>query len=323
MTAAFLFKRVGDSLMATPALRALRFARPAEEIVVICEPSTARVFAGNPHVDRVLTLRSSSSLSALLSMVRTLRPTHTVDFLSNPRTALSSWLSGARDRAGIGYGLRRLLYSRVVAVQDPRRPFYSALHKLKLAGATEISSCAIEFFLTAADREFAEEVWQRHSFQTERVAAFFVNSRRTYKRWPVERYAEVIRFARTELGLCPAVLETPGDETSVSMLREHLGASAVQVIRVDDLGRLAALLARSALLVGNDGGPKHLAVAMGTPTLTLFGTEPWEYWTPPNDPRHRVVTSTQTEFATSPLEHVTVEQVTQQLRALLEDVVTA
>jgi ADP-heptose:LPS heptosyltransferase len=58
------------------------------------------------------------------------------------------------------------------------------------------------------------------------------------------------------------------------------------VLSPQGLGALAACLKRCRLFIGNDGGPKHLAVAVETPTLTLFGAEPSEFWTPPADSRH-------------------------------------
>jgi ADP-heptose:LPS heptosyltransferase len=56
-----------------------------------------------------------------------------------------------------------------------------------------------------------------------------------------------------------------------------------------DLGDMAAFLKLCQCYVGNDGGPKHLAVAVGAPTVTVFQNDPWEYWTPPDGSRHVAV----------------------------------
>jgi ADP-heptose:LPS heptosyltransferase len=312
--AAFSFKRVGDSLLATPALRAL--ASGGHKIAVICEPQTARVFAGNPHLSKIVTVPRSCSFGALLRTVRHMKPDATVDFLANPRTAWVSRLSGAETRCGIGYGIRRLLYNRVVPVQNRAEPRYSALHKLELAELFDATSdLALDFVLTEQDRAAADLYWQTRQLAGQRVVALVINSRRIYKRWPVARFAEVIRWIRDVGNAYPLVLQTPGDEERVTLLRKELVNERYDVLDVSDLGLLAAILARAHLFFGNDGGAKHLAVALGTPTLTLFGNEPWEYWTPPNDPRHQVIVADlRARFERHTLESVTVEQVLEALR---------
>jgi ADP-heptose:LPS heptosyltransferase len=287
-----LFRRVGDSLLATPALRAIKQHRPDAHVLVISEPQVARVFAQNPSVDEIITVGRGGSLIALTAALRVSRPTIVLDFLSDPRSASACLLSGAQERVGIAGRGRSWMYTKTVPRQEPAQPVYSALHKLALAAAIGASSqdTTLEFHVGDDDRMFAETVWSERGWdRTTRVAAFFVHSRRDYKRWPLEHFGEIIRRMRGESSFVPLVLVTPGDESAVSELRARSELPVRHVLPVLDLGHLAAVLERCAILIGNDGGPKHLAVALGTPTLTIFMQDSPLWWTPPDHPLHHAL----------------------------------
>ncbi len=275
--------------MATPALRAVKKQWPSARIYVIAEEPVSRVFQHNPSISEIATVEQSASLLRLHRAVcQTGRPDIILDFLSNPRSALITALSRASERVGIAYSSRRWAYNRLAPLQDPIHPVYSAQHKLGLAHTLGIenSEYSTEFHLTDADRESAESLWHSRGWNdSNRVIAFFVHSRRLYKRWPLENFATVIRRVTTEQLGEPLLIVSPDDD-SAQQVAELSAISERHLIQVRDLGELGAILQRCALLIGNDGGPKHLAVAVNTPTVTIFGAEPPAYWTPPNSPVH-------------------------------------
>ncbi|MDD5087984.1 MAG: glycosyltransferase family 9 protein [bacterium] len=303
--AALLFRRVGDSLLATPALRAVRSRFPRAHLSVICEPQVERVFYGNAALSEVIVVSASPSVPRMVSALRTHgRPDVVLDFLSNPRTAIATALSFAPRRIGFACPGRRWAYSDTVALQNPATPIYSALHKSRLAEAAGCVSDGwhSEYFLAESDVRFAEEQWQRRGWRdTDEIIAFFIHSRREYKRWPLERFADVIRRLTDESQSVPLVLSTPGDELAVESLQTHGSVSESNILRTANLGQLGAVLKRCRLLIGNDGGPKHIAIALDVPTLTIFGREPTAYWTPPESSRHRVVSAISSGVSTSAL----------------------
>jgi ADP-heptose:LPS heptosyltransferase len=91
--------------------------------------------------------------------------------------------------------------------------------------------------------------------------------------------------------MTPVVISGPGEAGYCRSIAEAADLPGEQLQVFDDLGNMAAFLQRSALFIGNDGGPKHLAVAMKTPTVTLFRNDPPEYWTPPSDLNHVAIIS--------------------------------
>jgi ADP-heptose:LPS heptosyltransferase len=287
--AALLFRRVGDSLLATPALRAMKQHRPETRVIVFSEPQVARIFEHNPSIDEIVTVGRPASFVSLAAALRISRPTMTLDFLSDPRSGLACLLSGARQRVGIAGRGRNWMHTHVVPRQNPAQPVYSALHKLTLPAAVGARSqdTATEFHLGEDDRAFAEAVWNERGWDRAAcVAAFFVHSRREYKRWPLDCFHEVIRCIQRESAIVSLVLVTPGDESAVAELRARAELPTLYTLPVADLGHLGAVIERCAVLVGNDGGPKHMAVAVGTPTLTLFTQDSPLLWTPPNHPFH-------------------------------------
>ena len=289
---AILFRRVGDSLMATPALRSIKKTYPDARLSVVVEPGVERVFQHNPWIDEI-TIARRVTVPALMGLLKAGgRPDIVIDFLSDPRSAWACCLSRSPVRVGFAKSLRRALYTQTAELQDPRHPIYSARHKLRLAATlgAHLDNDLTDFFLSAADREWADAEWRKRDWiNSVNVAAFFVHSRREYKRWPVKRFAEVAQFVRDKLGWTPLLLATPGDEESVETALSHGGFRYEDVLTLADLGQLGAVLEKCGILIGNDGGPKHIAVAVNTPTLTVFGKESPEYWTPPHSDIHRAV----------------------------------
>jgi ADP-heptose:LPS heptosyltransferase len=290
---ALLFRRVGDSLMATPALRGARAARPQARIIVIAEEGVKRIFEGNPSVSEIVPIphqRNGLELLRVLRLMRRQYPQITLDFLSDPRSAFLSRMSGAPVRVGIGYPGRRWAYTRCIPCQDPQKPLFSAAHKLQLSmlwGDTREVGATPDFFLKPEDEQAASRLWENVDWHTKTNAiAFGVHSRREHKRWPLERFAEVARRLIQAQNISIALIAGPGEQTAVQQVQQLIHDNRARIVVPNGLGVLAACLKRCRIFIGNDGGPKHLAVAVGKPTLTLFGAEPSEFWTPAGDPRH-------------------------------------
>lgn len=307
---ALLFKRVGDSLLATPALRTLKQCLPNAHLSVIVESGIRRVFEHNPWIDEIRSVDPSPSTWQLInSLSKPMRPDVVLDFLSNPRSALACLISRSPLRVGFACRGRQWVYTNKVPLQNPSNPVYSAIHKLGLVKSLGLSSqdYATDFFLTEQDRSFADQTWQTHQWkETDKVIAFFVHSRRTYKRWPLDNFANVIAKIKQQNWGIPVILMSPDDDSAPQVL-QLTGLSEQYLLRTNELGQLAAILSKCSLLVGNDGGPKHLAVAVKTPTVTIFGAEPSIYWTPP-EPKHIALSHWKPNTLTDP--HAALAQIT-------------
>lgn len=286
--AALLFRRLGDSLLATPALRSLKQSFPKSTVQVICERQVSRVFEHLDYVDDVTVVSGSPGIKELVQAIRSnvRSSVATVDFLSDPRTSLASLISGATVRVGIAKSWRRFAYTRAVSVQDIVRPEYSAIHKLRLAESLGAGSvdCMPEFRLDEESIESAERIMKSLVSRDEGIVSIYVTSRRDYKKWPMEKFKQVVHTIRS--GYSIALVGAVSEYDDIAQFCDYARIERNAITLFTDLGEFGAFLQKCILFVGNDGGPKHLATAVGTPTVGIFQNDPWEYWTPPNSNRH-------------------------------------
>lgn len=296
-------RQLGDLLMLTPLLRQLQARLPGASVDLLCEPLGARVLGRHPGLRRMLHLERGSGPAALFALGRRLRREHydmVVDCQGLPKTGLLALLSGAPLRLGYaGRAWRLLAYNRRYARFNAD---YSALDKLKLlahgldrAAAPDLADLGLDFPVDAA------AVAQAERFCRERfgpggdlpparpggplrwpVAALFGVSRRDYKVWPPAKLAETARRLR-ERGLLPFLVYGPGEEAPVAELARAIGEPCVAGYPPPSFAALKEILARCALFVGNDGGPKHLAALGGVPSATVYGRVHPEAWTRPDD----------------------------------------
>jgi heptosyltransferase-2 len=315
---------LGDMLLATPALRALRLAHPGAEIAVLATPSSAVVLDGNDAADRVIRFdkfafdrlaNAPRALPGALALARQLRGErfdslillhHLTTRWGTAKYAALTLASGARMRIGLDNGRGHFLTHRV------RDDGFGAVHEadywLRVVGLLDAHSPRprLELFPAAADRAGAARRWAELGLGADVVAIHpGCGAFSPARRWDPARFAEVADLARERLGLEPLILAGPADgepELAGQVAAASRGGARVVVLR----GRpqeTAALLAGCRLFVGNDSGVMHLAVAAGIPVVAVFGPSNDRAWGPypPDAPRHAVVRA---RLACSPCIHV-------------------
>ena len=285
----------GDLLLATPALRALRSALPAARIEVLTSRGLAPILEGNPDVDRVVDFdpRSLASQGALYA--RLLRGGYdaVLDLISNPWSAAMTALTRARIRVGYDLAGRRWAYT-VALAREPIGPDgrpalrYAPEAALDFARALGIPPRGLGLtFRVSAAAEEAVDRWMSAS-GAERgkpLIACLPAASWPAKTWLPDRFAAVMEALAVE----GTVVWTwgPGERADAEACRALLRAPSL-LAPPSGWQELAALLKRCALWIGNDSGPKHVAVALGVPTVTLFGPTNPITWHPPDGP-HAVI----------------------------------
>ncbi len=300
---------IGDTVLTTPLLQALAEGLPGASVDVLVHRSTASVLKGHPDVRRVLALdegrrNDPGAVLGLLREIRRGRYDTAIDLTNNDRSAFLAFASGARRR--IGYRSdhlfrNRLFYTRVVdSVLDGR---HTVDHHLKAAEALNLPATEIHPRLPVADEDGA---WADHLLTAAGVSprhpfvAIHPGSRRWYKSWPPERFAALAGRIIREAGLPAVLLGGPGDRGAVDRIRQIAGLPGIVDLSGEvPLKALPAVIGRAACLVGNDSAPIHMATAVGTPAVALFGPTRWESWGP-RRPHDRVVAA---EFPCRPCGH--------------------
>lgn len=288
-------RRIGDVLLGTPALRAVATCFPDAKIDFVAEPPADEALWGNPHVDRLLVAPRDGLRDWLrfVSQIRERSYDWAIDFFSNPRSAQFTFCSGAKMRVGLNRRGRRWAYTHHIVEEAEDRDLYAVDWRLK----------AVEFMgVPPAGRDleiFADNV---DSAETQRVAAILeslpkgrpivavsTGTINPAKLYPPDLTAELILGLRRE-GYSIVVTAGPGEsplaEEALKIVREPL-----PFLRGARVPTLAALCRHADLYVGPDSAPKHIAVACGVPTVTIFGLGHIANWNDASNPKNVIVTA--------------------------------
>jgi ADP-heptose:LPS heptosyltransferase len=308
-------RRLGDLLLITPTLRAIRVAYPSARIDVLVSAAFQHVLSGNPRIDELLVLRDG--LDSWTRVLTTCRRRHydvVLDLQSSPRSVPFVIFSGAPLRVGWKKRwVRDWAYNRLVPGWD--EPVYVAQNTLRTAAAIGIPPPAdtrLELAVSAADRARAAALFANASVDSARpVIALSVVAKVERKAWPPERYAALAdrlsRSHQAQIVLSSGSGELTQVATVVERMRERPALWNYGETTVQELG---AIYERCNLWIGNDGGPKHVATAVGCPTVVIIRGGDARFWTDcAGESGQLAVEPPPGAFPDDSLSAVTVEQV--------------
>jgi heptosyltransferase-2 len=275
---------VGDVVLATPTLAALRAHFAHARITYLLRDYVREVVAGCGWHDELMTWpagRRGGQVSAMLTAARQLRAARfeLVLLLTNSfRSALAAWLARIPRRVGYARdGRGWLLTDRLAPLRRDGQfipnsvlPYYAAI--------AEHVGCPVTQRLprlgVAPEQEEAGHALRRHYGLESRPYAV-INPGAAFgaaKCWPPERFAEVSDALTRDWHLLPVLVGAPRE---VPLLRAIAAQAREPLVCCDDpgttLGSLKVLVRGARLLVGNDTGPRHYGIAFGVPTVTIFG----------------------------------------------------
>jgi heptosyltransferase-2 len=282
--ALFLPNWIGDVVMATPAIRAVRTAFPDADLVAVCKPYVADVLAGAPwFAETVFADKHGPREQRFFAVVRQLRAKNIDAALLFPnsfRPALIAYLAGAKQIAGFArYGRGILLTDKLRAATDRGRfvpsPVIDDYNRLALALGTSAPGHRLELFTTPTDEAAADAVWERFGLNRyPRVVA--LNPGAAFgaaKHWGRDHFAELARGLTARLGCGVLVVCGPGERDTARQIAEE--SRSPHVFSLADtplsLGLTKAIVRRADLLVTTDSGPRHFAAAFDRPVVALFG----------------------------------------------------
>jgi heptosyltransferase-2 len=265
---------VGDTVMATPTIRAVRRHRPDARIITLGRPGLDDLLEGCPWIDERIALTMKGALGPFRA-AQALRATGADAALLLPnsfRSALTVRLGGIPCR--IGYdrdGRGRLLTARV-PVQRRETPTPAIDYYLHLAAAAladDDLARGMELFVSDAQRDAADALL---ADVPEHFVILNPGGNKLPKRWPPESFAAVADALHDDPGLGVVVSGAPGEADVLAAVVDAARAPVVNIAGPGlNLGTLKAIAQRAALMITNDTGPRHIAAALGTPVVTLFG----------------------------------------------------
>jgi ADP-heptose:LPS heptosyltransferase len=312
---------MGDALLLTSPLHALKQEYPQFHVSVLVEPRFAACFDQNPDIDEVLTTKPGkvATMRSLFGQ----RFDAIVNLHGGPTSLLYS-LSARGLRVGLeGYQYGRL-YSRLVPQSKERRhtveKTMAFFRNLGLKASKAPPLCYASQPQASA--------WIRQNVGTDPYAVIHPGALMSTKRWSTEGFAAIGRRL-AEYRLRPILTVGPGEESIVGETTRLLPDSLILLGLT--IPKLAELIRGARLYVGNDSGPMHLAAAVGTPTVAIWGSSDSVRWRP-WQVEHRVV---QNPYECNPcpgyrclvadtplcIESVTIDQVAEAVDSVIPDLV--
>lgn len=281
-------RSIGDTVLATPSLYALRRFLPEAQIDLLLEDWVAPLLDGNTDASRIITVRRGSTLSRL-SLVRTLRAARydvAYNLHGGSTAALLTRASGARRR--VGYASYRLANLHNHAAPPARELWrqektHSVEQQLALLGWTGVPVTdrpATRLSITdEADAKIAVRLDGAGLRRAQPFALFHTAAAFDSKRWDAQNFARVADYLDAR-GFAVVAVAAPAETEFVRAFSEQAKRARVVSFNELTLPEVSALAARARLFVGNDSGIAHMAAAVGTPSVVVFGSSNVAHWRP-------------------------------------------
>ncbi len=282
---------IGDIVMASPLVQAVRRRYPDAWIAWLAQPEVAELLSANPSLDEVLVwprnrwrlLWKERRWLQLFREIRQFRKRLVaqgfdlvVDVQGLLKSGILAWLSGAPQRVGLGSKEGSAwLMSRVIdkPADDPRIGSEYLHVARELGWMTE--PFEMDIALSEGDRLFARQFIERTGLDRG-YAVFAPFTTRPQKHWVEERWAELAGRIHQEHGLPAVVLGGPNDRKAFQQLAEQFESPVYGVIGESSLRQSAAIIGQAELVVGVDTGLTHMGIASRVATVALFGaTRPY------------------------------------------------
>lgn len=286
----------GETLFATPFLRALRQPQPDAFIATLGWPQCRQMLMHNPHVNEIIDYDERGAHRGWLAkwrLVQTLRARRfDAAFILRKSLSRSLLLAAARIPTRVGFANPKsgwLLTHRVT-------PSVMAQHKastyLPLLEAVGLTVCTgpYEYFVSAEERHAAREQLSAHQLVNGRpFVVLHPGANWPHKRWAAERFA-VLGDRLTETQHVHILITGgPDDAGLAAAIASRMRTSPVVLAGQTNLRQLGACLEQALLVISNDTGILHMAAALGRPIVALYGPTSPAFTGPLGDPHHMVV----------------------------------
>ncbi|HEU4928475.1 MAG TPA: glycosyltransferase family 9 protein, partial [Candidatus Krumholzibacteria bacterium] len=274
---------LGDVVLSLPLVEALHARWPGIEIDYLARRPGADLLAGDPRFARVFAVGDGlASTLTLISDLRARRYRAVIDLYSNPRSAWLAWLSGAPVRIGGNRRGRRRLYTHPIAVPPEVRRVTDVFMRygVPLGIASDARAGTPSLSITPAEQAAADALLSRASRRP--LVGVHPGGKWSVKRWPSEKFVELVNRLRNELGAEVVVFTGPDEHHATEPVR----TTGARILDVMPIRTLAAVISRLDAMVACDGGVMHVSAAVGTPTVGIFGSSEPAVWFPYHAP-HR------------------------------------
>jgi len=285
---------IGDVVLTTPTIKALRDNFPSSIIFMIVRKHARELIEDCPWVDGLISIEKYNrslrdNIMYQKNFFQNLRKNRfeiAIDLRTGTRGSVLSFLSGASLRIGRyadnGKLWRNRLFTHLVKPANEMQQ-YSALHNLNILAPFNptINDSSPELIVTKEKEIDAENILRQEQIPSDKpIVALNPFSRWKYKEWPIKNYIKLINYIGSKYKVSILMTGSIDEKERASKIAKSCKINAHNLAGKTSLRDLAAILKKCSLLIGIDSAPIHIAAAVGTPTVTIFGPSSPVNWAP-------------------------------------------
>ena len=269
-------RRMGDILMTTPAVRALREGFPSARLVYAVEEPFRELVEGSPLLDEVLVLPAHPDLRTFFNILRKIRRERfdaVLDFHGGPRAFQMAFFSSAGIKIGYKVKFKSWLYTQTVPRSPLDGPVHSVANHMKLSRALGACGPPGRLETVPATAEEAGQVRSRLEacgLKEGGYVVFHISAGNRFREWGADNIRRLILLLQQRTSAGVVLVGGPEDRAEAEIIRQ--GAPTVYSMAGEiNLRQLQWLISQARLFVGPDSGPMHMAATTSTPIVALFG----------------------------------------------------
>lgn len=291
---------IGDLLMTTPAIRALRNHFPNAKIDIMVGSWAADVLKNNPYMDRIFFYDLKWYNRGKKNFIQTLRNgltrisvflqnyDLTINFRGDSYTLLLTYLTGAPHRIAITYwdvekyhSSRKKKYFTHEIIDDDQTHYIDLNLALLKVLEVDGKDSSLDLFIKKEDEETVKSFFKTGGGgKTEPLIALYPGCGWTFKGWQLEKYAALADWLMEEIRAQVIIVGGPNEKVKMTAMKHLMKSKPIDAVGKTTLQQLAALLKSVHLLIGNDGGVTHVAEAVKKPIICLWGPTPFAKFRP-------------------------------------------
>ena len=280
---------MGDVVMTTPSITALRKGLPSVHISYVIEAPYRDLIEGNPHVDRVIVLPKPMGTKTFVNVAWAIRKERfdvAIDFHGGPTASLLTFFSGARKKIGYRIKYKSFVYDIKLPRGSPVGHLHSVENHINLVKALGIRVPASPpLFLPDpldSEKKKIHEFFSANHIRGSRVVILHIGAGNEFREWGIDNWAKFVSILSKKQDV-KIVMIGSAEETGIAgQIMEGQPSSVLSLVGKLNLRELKELIARASLYVGPDSGPMHIAASTPTPIVAYFGPNlsaynaPWQ-----------------------------------------------
>ncbi|MBL0691635.1 MAG: glycosyltransferase family 9 protein [SAR324 cluster bacterium] len=281
-------KKIGDVLLTTPAVRALKNTHPDWELHYLTSPPCDQIFQNSSHISKVWLLDRKAGVRETIRIIKSIRREKfdiLVDLLPRDRTAVISLLSGISKRIGFNSPyIRHIAYN--IKLPAPKKTIYFADAVFSLLAPLGVKRKNLDMDFQGQKSRKPRKISASKDINISVSTVSMVSN----KRWPKDDFIKLINSVINRVNARIFLIGSTAEKGYVENIYNDIdNKKSVSVQIFNDLTSFWKFTDTIDYHIGNDNGQRHFFIARGVPTFGVFSREIASAWTPPNSDMHATI----------------------------------